>query len=373
MYFIKFSVETVAGPPTVAPDCQSHVALKTRQMTANKIYEQFSRIFQPVNPALATEHTKRQEQQVYNSSTGEVGYKQAAMSVLMKLKKRPIATHADDVGIDGEWSDSAVTQMEKRLAQSAEKFILTEEQLKMMEYPLENVFLHEGGSIQSTVGMAQTCDRCKREFVVKDVLDNADLDLCTYHFGRMRQTMNHGERRRIYTCCNESYGSPGCTKGPHVYKGKQDSRHEPMLTDVLVDKNIATMHDKIPFVKVPGNANLPTRKSIVALDCEMGYTTAGMELLRITAIDDKLNVILDERVLPLHMILDLNTRFSGISTLEGAKYDLDSVRKELFKYIDADTILLGHGLENDMIALRIVHHKIIDTAAVKKRYILTIG
>ncbi|KAG0162422.1 RNA exonuclease 3, partial [Apophysomyces sp. BC1015] len=337
--------ETVAGPPTVAPDCQSHVALKTRQMTANKIYEQFSRIFQPVNPALATEHTKRQEQQVYNSSTGEVGYKQAAMSVLMKLKKRPIATHADDVGIDGEWSDSAVTQMEKRLAQSAEKFILTEEQLKMMEYPLENVFLHEGGSIQSTVGMAQTCDRCKREFVVKDVLDNADLDLCTYHFGRMRQTMNH----------DDEY-----THAVMNHTAALDAQKAPTY------KNIATMHDKIPFVKVPGNANLPTRKSIVALDCEMGYTTAGMELLRITAIDDKLNVILDERVLPLHMILDLNTRFSGISTLEGAKYDLDSVRKELFKYIDADTILLGHGLENDMIALRIVHHKIIDTAAVKR-------
>lgn len=69
-----------------------------------------------------------------------------------------------------------------------------------------------------------------------------------------------------------------------------------------------------------------------------------MELVRITAVDEHNKTLLDELVFPSHMIIDLNSRFSGIKTLEGAKMDLATVRKELFKYVDSDTILLGHGL-----------------------------
>jgi RNA exonuclease 1 len=96
----------------------------------------------------------------------------------------------------------------------------------------------------------------------------------------------------------------------------------------------------------------------------MGYTTAGMELIRLTAVDQNMNVLLDELVLPANMIIDLNTHYSGIKTLEGVKYDLPSLRQELFKYIDQNTIIVGHGLENDMNALRIIHTNIIDTVAV---------
>ena len=78
-----------------------------------------------------------------------------------------------------------------------------------------------------------------------------------------------------------------------------------------------------------------------------------MELVRLTAIDENCKTLLDELVFPSHMIVDLNTRYSGIQTLAGATHNLESVRKELFKYVDANTILLGHGLENDMNALRV--------------------
>lgn len=69
-----------------------------------------------------------------------------------------------------------------------------------------------------------------------------------------------------------------------------------------------------------------------------------MELIRLTAIDSQANMLIDELVFPSHMVIDLNTRYSGIKTLAGAKHNLESIRQELFKYINADTILLGHGL-----------------------------
>lgn len=69
-----------------------------------------------------------------------------------------------------------------------------------------------------------------------------------------------------------------------------------------------------------------------------------MELIRLTAIDGQANMLIDELVFPSHMVIDLNTRYSGIKTLAGAKHNLESIRHELFKYINADTILLGHGL-----------------------------
>ncbi|KAF7727949.1 RNA exonuclease 3 [Apophysomyces ossiformis] len=298
-------------------------------MTANKLYEQFKRIYQSVDPNLATEHTKRREQEIYNSATNEAGYKQASMSALMALKKRPIVTDIKDIetmrGSSGLDAESAG----KQLLQAVEKWILKDSELKQMGYPLDDILEHEGGSIETAVGTTQTCDRCKSQFTVKDILNAADLEACTYHHGRMRQTMNHGAitalRHLSALTCYQQVKGEGYT---------------PAVMNHTVARGVLQVR---MFTK--------------------GYTTAGMELLRLTAVDDRLNTIIDERVLPSHMILDLNTRYSGISTLEGTKHDLDSIRKELFKYVDADTIIVGHGLENDMIALRIVHHKIIDTAA----------
>lgn len=80
------------------------------------------------------------------------------------------------------------------------------------------------------------------------------------------------------------------------------------------------------------------------LKYHQAYTTAGMELVRISAIDEFNETVLDELVLPQHMIIDLNSRYSGIQTLRGAKYNLQDIQKMLAKYIDENTILAGHGL-----------------------------
>jgi len=61
---------------------------------------------------------------------------------------------------------------------------------------------------------------------------------------------------------------------------------------------------------------------------------------------------------------DYITRFSGI-TPEGhaeAVLPLASIRKTLDSLINADTILIGHALDNDLKTLRIIHHRCVDTA-----------
>lgn len=63
--------------------------------------------------------------------------------------------------------------------------------------------------------------------------------------------------------------------------------------------------------------------------------------------------MIDELVRPHNPVIDLNTRFSGIESLEGATHTLESIHSALCKLIGSDTIIIGHGLENDLNALRV--------------------
>jgi RNA exonuclease 1 len=107
---------------------------------------------------------------------------------------------------------------------------------------------------------------------------------------------------------------------------------------------------------------------IVALDCELVYTTAGLSLARLTVVDDRGNAVLDEFVRPEGTVLDLVTQFSGVKAEDleppRAVLDIRAVRRALGAFVSKETIMVGHGLENDLKAIRIVHDRVIDTAAV---------
>lgn len=274
-----------------------------------------------------------------------------AMSTMMQLKKRPVSTGTDDIGLMEEWVDPATLKIEaSRLYERALEYIVPMDLLRQLEYPLPDLLLLPIEEPPVMVGTVHECDRCKQEYLIKDVLDKDDTDICVYHSARIMVMKVDGLKEKVYRCCEDALGSMGCSRGPHVYK----------------DTELSMLHQKTPYMPTPPrNPKSTTCQNLVALDCEMGYTTAGMELIRLTAVDQNMKVLLDELVIPSNMIIDLNTQYSGVKTLEGAKYDLPSLRQELFKYIDQDTIIVGHGLENDMNALRIIHTKIIDTIAVK--------
>jgi len=230
----------------------------------------------------------------------------------------------------------------------------------------------------------EQCDRCRTRFQVFPGRRAEDGALttggaCRYHPAKPRRpsaqtNADRSYKESIYGCCNESVGaSVGCTTAEtHVFK-------------VSDPKRLALI---MPFDKTPENPPLVGTKTAVCFDCEMGYTTQGMELIRLTATSwPSGTTLLDTLVRPLGEILDLNSRFSGvwpddftstalICSPERPPY-LDEerlptpalgfasspavARSQLFDLIAPTTPLIGHALENDLNTVRIIHPSIIDT------------
>ncbi|KAF2073062.1 hypothetical protein CYY_005617 [Polysphondylium violaceum] len=103
---------------------------------------------------------------------------------------------------------------------------------------------------------------------------------------------------------------------------------------------------------------------MLAIDCEMCRTCEGLELARISIINENKKVVLDEFVLPENPILDYLTQYSGITkkTLDNVTNRVSDIHKKLEKLITSKTILIGHSLENDLKAMKYIHKRVIDTS-----------
>jgi hypothetical protein len=132
---------------------------------------------------------------------------------------------------------------------------------------------------------------------------------------------------------------------------------------------------------------------VLALDCEMCETTAldgtkdGQALVRLSCvsagragstpvsstggIDEYLRrkaasatLVIDSLVRPADPVTEMRTNIHGISAdaLTQVPYGLRHAQAAFLNICTEDTILVGHGLCNDLKALRIVHTNVIDTA-----------
>ncbi|OBT93991.1 RNA exonuclease 3 [Pseudogymnoascus verrucosus] len=243
---------------------------------------------------------------------------------------------------------------------------------------------------QSGLAAAQgweVCDRCKSRFQVFPGRRESDGLLtsggtCTYHWGkpffpsRSATDIKGSKREKRYRCCGQALGdSAGCTKATtHVFK----------VTEV---KRLAALFN---FISTPENDQADDDEP-VCIDGEMGYTVHGLELIRLTATSWPSGTpLLDILVRPLGEVLDLNTRWSGVSAaqltnapslpnpldisspsdaekLKGAKRlhvveSPEAARELLLRFLTPRTPVIGHGLENDLNAVRLIHPTVIDTA-----------
>lgn len=230
----------------------------------------------------------------------------------------------------------------------------------------------------------EVCDRCKARFQVFPGRREEDGALtsggpCIYHWGKPFWQEKSADdpkakREKKYRCCGESMAdSRGCTQSEnHVFKVSEVKRLAAILN----------------FEETPQNDAHLTRP--VCIDGEMGYTVHGLELIRLTATAwPRGEELFDVLVRPVGEILDLNSRFSGVwpqhltdappwsSTpdTENAPTGESSVHRNLaivsspavarsllFEHLSPQTPLIGHGLENDLNAVRLIHPTIIDTA-----------
>jgi RNA exonuclease 1 len=73
---------------------------------------------------------------------------------------------------------------------------------------------------------------------------------------------------------------------------------------------------------------------------------------------------MEELVMPLNPIIDYATQYSGITKelLEGVTCTLHDVQQKLLSMVFEETILVGHSLENDLLALKMYHGRVIDTS-----------
>jgi len=107
-----------------------------------------------------------------------------------------------------------------------------------------------------------------------------------------------------------------------------------------------------------------TIQKLVAVDCEMSYTDAGLELTRVTLVSQKMETLYDKIVKPARPITNYNTEYSGISEkdMDGETVSLAEVQTALKQYVGPKTFMAGHSIDSDLRALKLIHHKIIDTS-----------
>lgn len=233
------------------------------------------------------------------------------------------------------------------------------------------------------------CIRCGKDFIVKNNGDYITTEPCLYHWGKMSQFYDGRQMRRVYACCNRDHDpfiNNGCSANRvHVWTGVSTGLNGPYEGFVRTRKR-------------QGPPPMDGNTGIFALDCEMCFTGCGLELAKVTIIRSDGNLHYESFVRPERDIVDYNTRFSGItekdltidsgygmrrsstasnssasSTSSNSYYPrtvktLHEVQKDILKFVFEDTILIGHSIENDLKALKLMHRSIIDTSIVFPHY-----
>lgn len=182
----------------------------------------------------------------------------------------------------------------------------------------------------------RNCERCRKIYEIDSSGYPLVNEECKWH---QRRTPTNG----IYMCCGRGINRPPCNTSPnHV------------TTDIDPD-NLNGFINTI-------NSNV-YKISVLALDCEMVSTTQGLEIAALTVVNHLCEVVYETLVQPEGCILNYNTTFSGLTPndLRGVTTKLADVHAKLMSLIGIRTILVGHGLHNDSLRLRLLHGCVADT------------
>ncbi|XP_061622993.1 putative exonuclease GOR isoform X2 [Phyllopteryx taeniolatus] len=292
------------------------------------------------NKALAEEKT------VYNRSVNKLKYLSVAVNALKRLKKQNSAAASDDK-LNGKNHKGNIPLNRKKLKENDDTslyeilrdYVLSEEHLIENNYPIQHpekpgcaVLLENKKGNNDP--LKRICCRCGATYSVNKAGKHTRTEECNYHYGKGVENRVPGGVETRYSCCQGVIGAPGC----QIFKLHV---HDSLAMDGFV----ATVPSR------PADSSCP---GVYALNCELCYTIYGLELSRVTVVDSSLQVVYDTFVKPHNEVIDYNTRFSGISEqdMRDNHTSLAEVQKTLLSFICADTVLIGHGLETDLCALK---------------------
>ncbi|KAG8948087.1 RNA exonuclease 3 [Tulasnella sp. 424] len=285
---MKSKPAPTAGPPVLqATPATSKIPLKDRQQMLGQLYTHFTTLYAqilPRKPSLASEHALAQEVEIYNRTNAKT-YRNATINVLLAIKKRtpPINLAHPSVGTEGEVNARAAAAKEypavQLIPEDLHSALLTPEELVKWGYVttvLEG--WGPGGEEPSETGNEVKCERCDQTFTVRP---DPDTNECQYHWGRIWNKKLEGKKKKIYTCCQLEHPHEGCTRGCHVF----------------YETDPATLHKRHAFSPTEGPLEEGKQPlSIVAIDCEMIYTTAGMSVARVSVVNAAGEAVFDELI-----------------------------------------------------------------------------
>lgn len=324
-----------------------------RQIYLQKLFEAYCQHYKRQE---ASEKAVEKELEICNRVSSFVVYKQSVASAIYQIRKQPDPVQSKQ---DAERNSKYPPYTYGLSLYSCfKKYLLTSEDLQKNNYPLNHP--EQSGSAytlpssrrsarlrQSEDNMYE-CIKCRQVFEVDERGFSIQVGECCYHWGSVYRIKEKGTFVAKYVCCGYELGSKPCTTGKYHVTEMRDEDCMPGFTEMLPPSEDIAEEDL----------------GIYALDCEMCYTTYGLELTRVTIINTDLEVVYNKLVMPDNEIIDYNTRFSGIteSILQGCKTKLADVHEDLKKMFNSKTILVGHSLESDLKALKIIHNTIVDTS-----------
>ncbi|XP_063770168.1 RNA exonuclease 1 homolog isoform X2 [Pseudophryne corroboree] len=337
----------------------SKVPHETRQRYVNSFVEEFLRESSSVQEAF--EKALIEEKSIYDRCGSKIMYLNIAINSLKKLRDQRNVPNGQQQSSGKEVTSGSRKRDDKNeltglnFYNVLKEYILSGDQLIENGYPRPNpdkpgsALIH--GATTKTVGadaLRRVCGRCGETYSISMQGKHVRKEECTYHSGKVLRHRVPGGMETRYSCCEAAVGSPGCQMAKlHVHDGLKEN----------LDGFIKTLVKLQPSDGNPG---------IFSLDCEMCYTTHGLELTRVTVVGPSLQVVYDTFVKPDNEIIDYNTRFSGVTedNLENITTTLRDVQAILLNLFSADTILIGHSLENDLTALKLIHDTVVDTSIV---------
>lgn len=226
-----------------------------------------------------------------------------------------------------------------------ERYLLSEHLMQQYSFPRPHATV-EGQAVISNARdkytqipseLSRICRRCEAVYSVEKNGKNLSAEVCRYH----SYSRNPG---RVYRCCNGGATAKPCRIAPQHVHGSLDLKN---LTGFFLTKDNTSV----------------TSHEAYAVDTEMIYTDGGLEVGCLSVVNSKCQLVYETMVVPDNPIVDYNTEFSGLKSSDfiGVTTTMKDVHEKLQSLWGPNTILVGHGLESDLIKLRVIHDKVVDT------------